>query len=427
MSRRAGGTGAAWPSAFHALWVGQTVSSVGSQLSLVAIPLVAALALQAGPGEMAVLGALETAPFVVLVLPAGVIADTRDRRSLLILCDAGRAITLGAVVAAFAAGVGSLEWLCLAAVVVGGFSALFTVAQQAYLPEIVSEQELIRANQRLEVSDSGARVLGPGLAGVVVAAFGGTVALASDALSYVASAVAIGLIPPPRAPASSALPEEAGSGVRRGVRFVFADPALRWLLASTAIFNLGSGMMLAQLVLFATGDLGLGAAGFGAFQALGNAGFVVGALLVDRVVRRLGTPAVHGFSSVLGAVAMLLIAVSAVVGGIPLLLVGRFVGAFSVPLFNVTLVTVRQTRSPANLRARVAATYRAIDWGTAPVGALASGIVGVAVGIPAVMAVAAIVGLASIPVAVLGVAAAARQPWPVAADLHGLPATVEAG
>jgi MFS family permease len=193
--------------------------------------------------------------------------------------------------------------------------------------------------------------------------------------------------------------------VSRGVRFVLGDRVLRGLLFSTAIFNFGTGMMLAQLVLFATENLGLGALGFGAFQAVGNAGFVLGALLVDRLDRRLGTGGVVLLSAGCGAAAMLLVALSATVGGIPVLLVGRLIGAFAAPLFNVTLVTVRQTRSPERLQARVAATFRAIDWGTAPVGSLASGIVGVALGVPAVMVAAGAFGVLSIPFAVSGVRA----------------------
>ncbi len=397
MTPRAPRRSVSWPRAFIALWVGQTVSSVGTQLSLVAIPLVAVLALHAGPFELGVLGALETAPFVIAVLPAGLLADTRDRRTLLIASDAGRAIAMATLAIGLLTSVASMPWLYVIALVVGAQSAVFTVAQQAYVPEIVPMDALIRANQRVELSDSAARVAGPTLAGAIVATAGGALAIALDAVSYVVSAAALLAAP---AAAGQRVPLDDDGGLRaavRGLSFAARDPILRRLAMTTAVFNLASGMVLAQLVLFATADLGVTVGAFGVVLAIGNVGFVVGALAVAPLEDRMGTGAVLLVASAMGAVALVFIALAGLTAGIPLLVAGRFVGACSAPLFNVTLVTVRQQRSPDALRARVAAAFRAIDWGTAPVGAALSGVIGVTAGVPAVMAVAALIGIASVP------------------------------
>jgi MFS family permease len=397
MTSRAPRRSVSWPRAFIALWVGQTVSSVGTQLSLVAIPLVAVLALHAGPFELGVLGALETAPFVIAVLPAGLLADTRDRRSLLIASDVGRAVAVATLAVGLVTGVASMPWLYVIALVVGAQSAVFTVAQQAYVPEIVPIDALIRANQRIELSESAARVAGPTLAGVIVASVGGALAVALDSVSYLVSAGALLAAP---AGAGKRVPLEDDDGWRaavRGLSFAARDPILRRLATTTAVFNLASGMVLAQLVLFATADLGVTVAGFGLVLAIGNIGFVVGALGVAPLEERLGIGGVLLLSSTMGGIALVLIALAGLTIGIPLLVAGRFVGACSAPLFNVTLVTVRQQRSPDALRARVAAAFRAIDWGTAPVGAALSGVVGVTVGVPAAMAIAALIGIASVP------------------------------
>jgi MFS family permease len=381
-----------------ALWVGQTVSSVGTQLSLVAIPLVAVLTLHAGPFELGVLGALETAPFVIAVLPAGLLADSRDRRALLIVSDAGRALAMAALAVGLVTGVASMAWLYVIAVVVGAQSAVFTVAQQAYVPEVVPMDDLIRANQRMELSESAARVAGPTLAGAIVVSVGGAVAIVLDSFSYLVSAAALLTAPAgggTRVPLADG--DDGVRGAARGLSFTARDPVLRRLAGTTATFNLASGMVLAQLVLFATGDLGVTVAQFGVVLAIGNVGFVVGALGVAPLEERLGTSGVLLLSSVMGASAVVLIAAAGVTVGIPLLVAGRFVGACSAPLFNVTLVTVRQQRSPDALRARVAAAFRALDWGTAPIGAALSGVIGVTAGVPAAMAVAALVAIASVP------------------------------
>jgi len=396
------GTAAGWPAPFLALWMAQTVSSVGTQLSLVAIPMLAVFALHAGPGEMAVLAALETLPFVILVLPAGVIADAGSRRRLLILSDLGRAAAMATIPVVFAIGVASFALLCAVAILVGGFSAMFVVAQQAYVPELVDEQRLVKANQRLEISDSGARVIGPGAAGFLVQLGGATLAVALDAVSYLASAVAVWFARGGRPVETSRRSEPGIRAIVAGVQHVLREPALRLLVTSTAIFNLAAGMTLAQIVLFATGDIGLTAAGYGLFQGFGNLGFVVGAVVVDRVERRLGAGAVLAIASVFGSLAMVLIAAAGLGFGLPALLAGRFMGAVAAPLYNVVLVSVRQARTPDELRGRVAATFRAVDWGTAPIGAILSGLIGVAFGLEAVMLVAAAIGLLSLPWVLVG-------------------------
>lgn len=397
MGSESGGTGRALPIAFRAMWLGQTVSSVGSQVSLVAIPLIAALTLHAGPLEMGVLGAIETAPFVLFALPAGVLADRSDRRRLLIVSDIARALAIAAIPIVFLAGYGSFLALCLVAAVVAAFSALFTVAQQAFVPEIVSRGLLLKANQHLEISDSAARVAGPGLASALFGIVGAVLAVAIDALSYLMSAALIAFTPRlDRKPRERARHEaSAVNEIRAGIRFVRREPTLRALLVSTALFNLASGMVLAQLVLYATSTLGVDGGGFGLTIAIGNVGFVCGALLVGRMESRLGTGPAMVVAALFGAIALWLIAVAAFAGGLWMLIAGRFTGAVSAPIFNVVLVSVRQARSPEPLRARVVATFRTVDWATAPIGALLSAAIGVPLGISAVMICAAAIGTTS--------------------------------
>jgi len=391
-------------SAFLAVWAAQSVSSVGSQFSLIALPLLAVSALHAGPFEVGLLATAETLPYLIVSLPAGVLADRSDRRTLMIVSDVGRAIALGVLPPAFFLGVGSLPLLIASALVVGSLSVVFTVAQQSYLPEIVDDEDLTGANQRVEVSDSGARVVGPTLGGAAVHALGVFAAVLGDAASYLGSAIIVLLAPRPERRVVS--PPERGIGLRgemlEGLQAVWWDRVLRDLMLATALFNLASGMVLAQVVLFSTHDLGMDAGFFGLAYGVANGGFVLGALSVTWLERRIGAGTMLIACSAIGALAVLLIGGAGLGLGVAGLVLGRFAGAVSSPIINVAIVTVRQRRTAGRLHGRVAATFRCIDWGTAPIGAILSGVIGSAHGLTSVMLLAAGFAIASAALLTVG-------------------------
>jgi MFS family permease len=381
---------------FHAFWLGQTVSAVGTQVSMVALPLIAVLALHVGALELGILAALETIPYLVLSLPAGVIVDRMDRRAIMIACDVGRAVALGIAAVALALGTASIGLLYVVAVVVGSLSVFFTVAYTSYLASILSADRLVTGNQRLEISESGARIAGPSIAGALVELAGGAVAIFIDAASYVVSAVA--LLGSPRPAKTDKLPSnEVGllDGMGDGLRRVAGDPILRDLAGSTAVFNLGSGMILAVLVLFATQDLGLDAAGFGLVYGIGNVGFVLGAMAVGASTSRFGIGRSLVGTAYLSAVAMTLIAVAGPSTGILLLLAGRFVGAVVTPIYNVNVLSLRQARVDNAVMGRINGTFQFIDWGVLPLGSLLGGAIAAALGPRAALDAAALCGILS--------------------------------
>ncbi|HTC85973.1 MAG TPA: MFS transporter, partial [Candidatus Acidoferrum sp.] len=283
------------PDAFHALWFGQTISSVGTQVSMVALPLIAVLGLQVGPLELGILAALETVPFLLLSLPAGVVIDRVDHRKMMIACDLGRAIALLAASAAIPLGLLSIGLLYAVALAVGSMTVFFSVACASYLTAILPPERLVAGNQWLEISDSGARVAGPSVGGAILAAAGAGAALSLDGLSYGVSAIAIASSRRPtltRRPTTMEPAITRGPGFLRemtdGLRVVWSDRILRDLAGSTAVFNLGTGIVLAVVVLFATREVGVGAAEFGLIYGIGNIGFIVGAISVGFLSRRLG-------------------------------------------------------------------------------------------------------------------------------------------
>ena len=382
--------------AFHALWVGQSVSALGTQVSMVALPLIAVLTLHVGPLELGVLAALETVPFLLLSLPAGALVDRVDHRGLMIACDVGRAVALLATAAAMVGGGLSIGLLFIVALVVGGLSVFFTVAYTSYLAAILPAERLVAGNQRLELSESVARVAGPSIGGALLQIAGGAAAAALDGISYVASALAIA------GSRRSATAERAAVGqvglmesMGAGLRHVLGDRVLRDLAGSTAIFNLGSGMILAVVVLYATRDVGLDAAGFGLVYGLGNVGFVLGATLVGALTTRFGVGRTFAWSSFASAGAMILMAVAGNGTGAAFLFAGRFVGAVATPVFNVAALSLRQARVSEAIMGRVNGTFQFLEWGALPVGSLIGGVLGTALDPRAALVAAAVCGVVS--------------------------------
>jgi len=381
---------------FGYLWFGQTVAELGSQVGIVAIPLLAAATLHVSAWEMGLLVAVETLPALLISLPAGVFVDRHSRRKILIAADVGRAAALLCIPAAWLVGALSLPVLFAVALVVGGLTIVFDVAYQSYVPELLAGDELASGNQRLEMSASGAQVAGPGAGGVLVATLGAAGAILLDGVAYLVSAISIA-----RTHAVRSAPAE-GEGARRssmwaavaeGLRVVLADRALRDLAASTATFNLASAMILAVFVLFATRELGLSAGEFGLLYGLANVGFVLGAFVSGRLSRRLGLGPAMFLAGCLGALATVLLPLSIGPLAIVVLFAGRFAGAVATPVYNVALLTYVQSVAPAGLLGRVNATFRFIDWGTVPLGALLGGALGSQFGLRATLVVAAVLGV----------------------------------
>jgi MFS family permease len=383
--------------AFGALWFGQTVSALGTQVSMVALPLIAVLVLRVQPFELGILAALETLPYLVLSLPAGVFVDRTDRRRVMIVCDAARAIALAVTAGAIATGMLSIGLLYVVALAVGSFSVFFSVAYTSYVATILTADRLVAGNQRLEVSESGASVIGPTIGGTVLQVAGGAAATALDGVSYLVSAIAILWSRP-----KTTLPPRVDrphvglvEGIREGLRRVAGDRILRDLAGSTAILNLGSGMLLAVVVLFATREVGLDAAEFGLVYGIGNIGFIIGALSIGVLTSRAGIGRTFAWSTYVTALAMFLIALAGGALGVLPLLAGRFIGAAATPLFNVNALSLRQARVSDAIMGRVNATFLFIDWGPLPVGSLIGGGLATAYGPRAALIAAAACGAIS--------------------------------
>jgi len=379
---------------FLALWTGQAVSRAGSQVSLLALPLVAIVLLHATTFEVGALTATATLPFLLVGLPAGALVDRLPRRRVLIVADVGRCAALASVPVAWAAGSLTVGQLYVVSLVAGSLSVLFDVAYQSYLPELVAADQLVEGNGKLAATDAGAQVAGPGIAGLLIGAVGAANAVSADAASYVVSFVSLMLVrarPHERArePRTTKLRRE----IAEGLRFVRGEPRILAVAGATATSNLFSSMAEAVLLVFAVRRLGLSAGRLGIIFALANVGALLGAVSAARIARRIGVGPTIVWSIAMAGLGPLAYPLATRSSAAVLILAGGAVMGFGGVVYNVNQVSVRQTLCPPRLQGRMNATVRFIVWGTMPLGGFAGGALGTLVGLRPTLWIAAIGGL----------------------------------
>ena len=376
---------------FRLLWGGETVSELGSQVSLLAIPLLAVGTLHATTFEMGLLTAASTAAFLIVGLPAGVWVDRVRRRRLMISADIGRLLALGSIPVAYAVGGLTLAQLFVVTLVSGILTVFFDVAYQSYLPALVGREHLVEGNAKLTGSAEVAAVAGPSVAGGLVQAIGSAAAVGVDSASFLVSAVSVAAIrapePKPIAPAGGH--PKLWQGIAEGLHFVFGNALLRALAATTATANLFSGIAAAVEIVFLVRVVHASAGVIGLLFALGGVGGVAGAFAAGPIARLLGgaRATIAGIAISAGA---LLIPLTMPGAGLLYFGVGLMLVSFSATVYNVNQVSFRQRLCPDRLLGRMNATMRFVVWGVLPVGALLGGILGATFGLRPTLWVGAI-------------------------------------
>jgi MFS family permease len=355
---------------------------VGSQVSGLALPLVAILVLHASTFAVAALGVAEFVPFVLLTLPAGVWVDRLRRRPILIASDAGRAVVLGSVPLAYAFGGLTLAQLYVAGFLTGVFTVFFDVSYQSYLPALVDKEHVIEGNAKLEFSRAGSQVAGPTLAGLLVSALTASYAVAVDAASFVVSAVCLMAIRKPEPePVDAADRQPMPEEIATGLRYTWRHPLLRPLILQIGMGNFFNASISAILLVFAVRDLHLTATTIGIAFSIGNAGLLVGATIARRLAVSLGIGPTLICGAVGTGVAYLLLAVAPRHAAIPLLALAQFVWSLGAVLYFVNGISLIQTITPDRLLGRVNASRRFAVWGVIPFGSLLGGALGTTLGL----------------------------------------------
>ena len=384
---------------FLKLWAAQTTSVFGSQISVLAIPLVAAVTLESSAADMGILAALSTVPYLLLALVAGVWVDRLRRRPILVAADLGRAFLLLLVPAAALLDVLRIEMLYAIAFLVGLLSLFFDVAYQSFLPSLIGRDRLTEGNSKLQVSQSTALVAGPGLAGVLVQIVAAPAAILVDAFSFLISAYFLGLI---RASESRPLPQPERRGmlgeIAEGIRAIRNHSVLRALTVVTGTWNLFANMLTAMFVLYLVRDLAIGPGLLGVIFAGSGVGFLLGAVLANRTAEHFSIGTIIIGAAVIGSLATVAIPLASGPTWlvVSILTAAGVVRGLALMHFDINVLTMRQTLTPDHLLGRVTATTRLAVRGVAPIGALIGGVLGELIGLRATLLVAAVGRLLSI-------------------------------
>ena len=365
-------------------WTAHTVSQVGTQITQLALPLVAIDVLHASTFEVALLTFVDFLPWLVVSLPAGVWIDRLRRRPVLIAADIGRAVALAWVPAG--AALGSLTVWQLYAV---------DVAYQSYVPSLVGRDRLIEANSKLELSRSAAQLGGPAAGGGLVVALTAPYAILADAVSYVVSALLLGAIR-----REEHEPEPATTRVRSellsGLRLVLGDPRTRSLVFYVATSTFSNGLFWAIFLLFARRELHLSAGLIGLVLALSNIGSLLGATIAGPLGRRLGIGRTLVAAGLVSGPPLFLVPLAPHAFPVPFLTAGLLVFGLGVIVYNITAISLIQSITPPHLLGRANASRRFLVWGPLPLGALAGGVFGSSIGLRETLLAAAAIDAAAV-------------------------------
>jgi MFS family permease len=375
---------------FLRLFVAQSVSLFGSEITLIALPLTAVLVLGASPAQMGLLGAMEKLPFMLVGLFAGVWVDRLRCRSVLVTADIGRALLLGSIPLAAVLGLLSIEQLCVVGLLAGSLTVFFDVAYQSFLPELVERSRLADANGRLEASKSLAEMAGPMLGSALLQIAAAPFAIGIDAISFVLSGIFLRSIRTSVPPKGMAARAGMLTEVATGIRLVLRHPLLGPIAACSATMNFFYQMLAAVYILYVTTALQLAPALIGIIFGIGSLAGLGGAVLASRLAQRIGVGATLMVSTVVSGLAGLGIAfIGPGDATLPSLVLAQLCMMLGVPIYNINQLSLRQSITPAGLRGRVNATNRCLVWGTMPIGSLLGGLFGQAIGLQPTIALAA--------------------------------------
>lgn len=388
---------------FRRLFIGNSISLLGSSVTRVALPLTAVLYLHATAAQMGILTAVAFVPHLVLGLPAGVWVDRLPYKQILVFADIVQALLIGAipVVAAF----GALAiWQLYVVVLLAGVGNLFeTVTATSFTPSLVSREQLLPANSALQQSYAVVNTSGSALGGAIVGLLTAPFAIAVDAASFVLAAVCkfrIRTAGPELAPRDR---QHLFAEIGAGLRTVVAHPIVRMLTLTATVGALTGQIQNVVLVLYMVRELHLSAGLVGVAVAIGGAAGILGTLVAVSVTEQAG----HGPAFILGMMfAGVGALVLAVAGGpfwiaFAVIATGQILRGIGPSLYSINQQTMRQALTPPEMLSRINATWRFLVFGMQPIGALIGGFLGGAIGLRDTLIVGGVGTLAGAAIAIV--------------------------
>ena len=366
-------------SVFRNYWGAHTVSLFGDQVSMLAVPLVAVLTLDASAAEMGYLGAVALLPNLLFALHAGAWADRWGRRRhTMIAADLGRAVLLASVPLAYVLGALTFAHLYVVAFLAGAFSVLFNVSDASLFQTIVARERFVEASSLLNGSRAFSFVAGPAVAGILVHAVTAPGALVVDAFSFLSSGALLGRIRPdePR-------PDRERQGVTVGLRWIAASPIVRPTLLATATINFFNFVFWALFVLYATRTLGVAAGTLGLVLGAGAVGGLVGSVIATPVTRKIGVGPTLVVGCIVFPAPILLVPLARGSETVVLacLFLAEFGSGLGVMLLDISAGSLFAAVIPPRLRSRVSGAYTFVNYGIRVLGSLAGGLLGAWLGL----------------------------------------------
>jgi MFS family permease len=365
---------------YRRLWTSILISSFGGQVTLLALPLSAAVLLHAAPTQMGLLTAMEIAPFILFSLPTGVWLDRVRKLPIYVIGELSVAVTVATVPLAWWLGWLSMHWLYFVAFLIGAVNTTAGSAAQIVLTQIVPRERLVEAHAKNALASSTAEVTGPGAAGALIKLTGAPLALLADAVLLLISATILRGVVVKETPSAKNAP--FWPAMRAGLNFVRGHALLIAMATCVGIWQMCNQCAMVIQILFATRQLGLSERGVGlSYVALG-AGTILASAVGYRMVRRIGNGPTLVLGFAVSGVGWLVLAVA------PLNALG--VAAYVYMLFSfgcgavlifINFLSLRQSVTPASMLGRMTSTMRWLILIPAGPGALLGGWLGEHVGL----------------------------------------------
>jgi len=402
---------------FMKLWWSLTITSFGAQITNLALPLAAAVMLQATPWQMGVLVALETLPFALVSLHAGVLIDRVRKLPIVIASAVGRGVVLLAIPVAAYFGALSIELLFVVGFLCGVQNVVGGAAYQVLLAKMAGRNRLVEANAKVALGETSAALVGPGLAGLLIQLVTAPFAILLDALTFIFSGLLLRRVHVPNDVPEPGTRRSIASEIHEGLLLVWRSRTLLALAWMAGLWQILHHMQLAVLILFATRELGLSAGNIGLVFAFGGLGCVLASALAERLSTRFGVGPVivHGltltalawqtFGLISGPVWLATLAL-----GCTMLILD-----FGAVLYGINYLALRQAITPDRLLGRMTATMRFLTVAAAPLGSLVGGALATAIGLRATLLTIGVLALLLVAAAVIWSPVRRHRTMPVVA------------
>ncbi|MDE2386431.1 MAG: MFS transporter [Actinomycetales bacterium] len=379
---------------FQFLWAGQTVSTIGDQMSGLALPVLAVVMLNATEWQVGLMNAAGLSAFLLIGLPAGAWVDRWVKRRVMIWADVVRMLTVASVPLVWWSGHLTMWYVIATAAVMSVAAVFFDVSYQSVLPLLLPKAQLQRANSALETTAQTSSVAGPAVIGFLLTIFKAPMLMIADAFSFLVSWVGIALMKVDETPTPKQDRQPLRKEIAEGVRFVAKHPIISRITWTTSVSNLFSSAIQTLMPILVLRTMGVPAPIYGLMFTAGAVGGLIGAVSAPKLGKWIGEGNLVIAAITLCGVAGFAFPLAAIVGnpavGIPLIIVAEGLISFTGLVYNITQVSARQALCPEHLLGRMNASIRFFVWGVMPISAISAGALATWFGIIPVMIVAAI-------------------------------------